>query len=118
MPKLQPIEAVDATRIDVLSDDVDGSLRLGGTPRTGSVELDAPGGVPMGVWEMTAGAMRDVEVDEVFVVVSGEATVDLVEDGEVVATVDLRPGVVCRLRAGMTTRWSVPDRLRKVYLLG
>ena len=47
----------------------------------GYAELDvsADGTRELGVWEMTAGAMRDVEADEVFLVIAGRATVEFVD---------------------------------------
>ena len=35
---------------------------VAGAPKTGSLDLDEDMG--MGIWEMTPGAMRDVEIDE------------------------------------------------------
>lgn len=72
----------------------------------------------VGVWEMTVGTMRDIEIDAVFVVIEGEATVTLLNGDAPTKTIHLRPGTVCRLTAGMATRWSVPSRLRKLYILG
>lgn len=69
-------------------------------------------GVEAGVWEMTAGCVRDVESDEIFVVLSGDATLRF-DDGE---TFDLRPGVLVKLRAGDHTEWRVRDTLRKLYV--
>jgi uncharacterized cupin superfamily protein len=73
-------------------------------------ELDD--GVETGVWEMTAGCVRDVEHDEIFVVLSGDATLRF-DDGEMV---DLRPGTLVRLHAGDRTEWCVRDTLRKLYV--
>lgn len=96
---------------------------VAGTPSTGSVALGTfgggeSGGREYGVWEMTPGAMRDIEVDELFVVVAGEATVvfegDAVEgDGRVI---HLTAGSVGRLEEGDRTVWTVTETLRKVYL--
>lgn len=83
-----------------------------GDPRAGHRPLAGLGGLEVGVWEMTEGVATDVEVDEVFVVLSGEATVDF-HDGE---RIDLAPGAVVRLRAGDRTVWTVHSTLRKVYL--
>lgn len=88
------------------------------SPRTGSRTLASIGDAEVGVWEMTAGVMHDVEVDELFVVIDGEATVTLLDGGEAIRAIELGPGTVCRLSAGMTTRWDVPRLLRKVYILG
>ena len=91
---------------------LDPSTVVQGTPEAGSRALAAVAGVEVGVWEMTQGAATDVEVDEVFVVVSGAATVSF-QDGELV---DLSPGTVVRLRAGDQTTWVVHETLRKIYV--
>ena len=68
----------------------------------------------VGVWEMSAGAMRDVEADEVFVVLAGAATVEFSDPA--LPPIELRPGSVVRLEAGMRTIWTVRETLRKVYV--
>jgi len=83
-----------------------------GDPQAGSRVLDAFAGVEVGVWEMTAGTATDVEADEVFVVLTGSATVTFA-DG---ARLDLQPGMVVRLREGEQTTWAVHETLRKVYV--
>jgi uncharacterized cupin superfamily protein len=84
-----------------------------GSPRTGLWEA---GSGQWGVWEMTPGAMRDVEVDEYFVVISGSGTLERANGGEP-EVVELSPGVVCRLNVGEETIWRVNEALRKVYWL-
>ena len=64
-----------------------------------------------GVWEHGVGASTDVEVDEVFVVVSGRATIE-VEGGP---TIEVGPGAVGVLEAGARTTWRVHETLRKVF---
>ncbi|WP_179474421.1 cupin domain-containing protein [Mycolicibacterium vinylchloridicum] len=86
---------------------------LGGEPHTGTAELGQFGGLEIGVWEMTPGVMRDVEAEEVFVVLSGAATVGF-EDGGPPLT--LSAGDVVRLTKGTRTVWTVTETLRKVYL--
>lgn len=71
------------------------------------------GGLAVGIWEMTPGVMRDVESDEVFVVLSGSAAVEF-EDGT--APLLLGSGDVVQLAAGTRTVWRVTETLRKVYL--
>lgn len=83
-----------------------------GAPEAGSRALAAVSGVEVGVWQMTPGTATDVEVDEVFVVLSGSGTVSF-EDGE---RVDLGPGSVVRLRAGEHTTWVVRETIRKIYV--
>jgi len=87
---------------------------LAGTPSSGLVELDAFQGVDYGVWELTPGTVTDVEEDELFVVLAGDATVRF-EDG---SSIDLAPGSVVRLREGERTEWEVRETLRKIYLVG
>ena len=84
-----------------------------GAPEAGARALAAVSGVEVGVWEMTPGTATDVEVDEVFVVLSGAGTVSFDDDGE---QVDLAPGSVVRLRAGERTTWVVRETIRKIYV--
>ena len=118
MSTLQPFTAVDTRALDLDPSPVPDDQRLAGTPATGAVRLGTVGGANIGVWEMTAGGMRDVEVDEVFLVIDGEATVTWTRPDGTETTIELRPGVLCRLEAGMTTRWDVTRNLRKFYLAG
>lgn len=85
-----------------------------GRPHTGVGGLGNFAGLEVGVWEMTPGVMRDVEADEVFVVISGAATVEFA-DGT--APLVLGPGDVVRLAEGAETVWTVTETLRKVYLV-
>ncbi len=66
----------------------------------------------IGIWEHTPGVSRDVEADEVFVVLSGDASVAF-DDGS--PTIELRPGSLVRLSAGQRTMWTVRETLRKVF---
>lgn len=86
---------------------------LEGAPTTGSRTLDDSLGVEVGVWEITPGTSTDVEVDEVFVVLSGRATVHDVEE----EPLEIGPGSVVRLREGMSTTWVVHETLRKIYVI-
>ena len=84
-----------------------------GSPHVSGVILhESPDGrIVRGVWEHTAGTSRDVEADELFVVLSGRATI-AVEDGPVL---DVGPGDTAVLRAGDRTVWTVHETLRKVF---
>ncbi|WP_341578415.1 cupin domain-containing protein [Microbacterium schleiferi] len=118
MTRLAPFQPLDVAAVDVAGVSVPEDLRLEGEPSTGFIDVAVVGDTTVGIWEMTAGSMRDIEADEVFVVVSGEATVELVgQDGQVTRTIELRAGSLCRLETGMLTRWHVPVGLRKVYIL-
>ncbi|MFC9557189.1 cupin domain-containing protein [Rhodococcus sp. NPDC056960] len=84
-----------------------------GQPWTGTTALlsfEQP--VEVGVWEMTQGTCRDVEIDEFFLVLSGRATVT-VNGGPPLA---LTAGVGLRLHAGDRTIWVVESTLRKIYI--
>lgn len=96
-----------------------------GSPSTGFVALGEFGGNEYGVWEMTVGSMADVEADELFVVLSGTATVELrtahtdehaIVEGQDGSVASLVAGSVGRLAAGMETIWTVSETLRKVYI--
>lgn len=87
---------------------------LSGSPTTGSLVLEERAdGTEVGVWEMTPGVATDVEVDELFVVLSGSATVDGVTE----QPLELAPGSVVKLTAGMRTTWTVRETLRKIYVI-
>ncbi|MGO2140821.1 MAG: cupin domain-containing protein [Leucobacter sp.] len=89
-----------------------------GAPRAGSADIDAGPGLELGVWEMTAGTAVDVEADECFVVLRGSATVTIFsESDEPDEVLELRPGSLGRLAAGMRTEWVIHEDLRKVYIL-
>lgn len=93
---------------------------VAGSPAAGIATPTGPGeaglgeglGVEVGVWELSEGVVTDTEVDEVFVVVAGAGSVTF-GGGE---TIDLRPGVVVRLREGERTTWTVTETLRKVWI--
>ncbi|MCV7192383.1 cupin domain-containing protein [Mycolicibacterium brumae] len=82
-------------------------------PTTAATALGEFGGLEVGVWEMSPGVMTDVEAEELFVVLSGAATVEF-DDGS--PALALRAGDVVRLAGGSHTVWTVTETLRKVYL--
>jgi uncharacterized cupin superfamily protein len=88
-------------------DVVSGAPTLGTTP----VTTLGDSGVEIGVWEMSVGAVRDVEVDEVFLVLAGAATITV--DG---SSVSVGAGDLVRLTAGTSTTWQVTSPLRKLYI--
>lgn len=107
-------QVADASSLVLAHEPVPADQVVAGTPATGHEVLDDAAGRTIGVWEMTPGAMRDVEGDEVFVVLSGDATVEFVDPPA--PPVELRPGSVARLASGMHTVWTVRETLRKVYV--
>lgn len=104
----------DASRLALDQEPVPEGQVVAGTPATGHAVLEEAAGGTIGVWEMTPGAMRDVEADEVFVVLAGDATVEF--DDPAVSAIELVPGAIVRLEAGMRTVWTVRETLRKVYV--
>lgn len=86
---------------------------LHGSPAVGQIELLSDHLTSVGIWEITPGVVTDTEVDEIFVVVSGRATVEFEGDDR---TVTLGPGSVGRLAAGSRSRWTVTETLRKIYV--
>lgn len=85
-----------------------------GDQLAGSIDLGAFAGGSFGVWTITEGVSTDVEVDEVSVILSGRGSVEDLDSGQVV---QLAPGTVLRLAAGVRTRWTIVEQLRKVYVV-
>lgn len=113
-PRLHPGTIADAASVELEHVPVEPDQVVAGSPTTGHVVLDVDGGRTIGVWEMSVGAMRDVEADEVFVVLAGAATVEFEHPHS--SPIVLRPGSVVRLESGMRTIWTVRQTLRKVYV--
>ena len=113
MSDIAPNSVANAAAVPLAMAAVPDDQRVGGEPATGSAVLGTFADLEVGVWEMTTGAMRDIEADELFVVLSGSARVDFA-DGS--ASLELGPGDVVRLAAGTQTQWTVHQPLRKVYL--
>ncbi len=93
--------------------ELDPASVLEGTPEVTEATLwtSEDGRIIRGVWQITEGTVTDVEADELFVVVSGKATV-AVEGGP---TLELAPGVLGVLARGARTTWIVHETLRKVF---
>ncbi|GAA3690987.1 cupin domain-containing protein [Arthrobacter ginkgonis] len=114
---LKPGQALRVNRLPLDHGPVPAEQAAVGTPTVGWMTLTELDGFEVGVWELTEGTMYDVEIDEVFVVTAGRATV-VIEPagGHPVRRAELAPGTVMRLAAGMRTVWTVTEPLRKVYL--
>lgn len=110
---MKPNSLVHAASLFVEHEDVGPDQVVDGYPRTGVGKLGRFGERELGVWEMTPGVMRDVEADELFVVLSGVAIVEF-DDGA--TPLRLTGGDVVRLAEGTRTVWTVTETLRKVYL--
>lgn len=92
-------------RLDPIGDDPSG-------PGAGLVDVALVDGMEVGVWDHTEGTSTHVELDEVFVVISGSVTVT--EDGR--EPIRFGPGDVGILREGARTTWTVHETLRKVWI--
>ena len=105
--------AFRASELDLEPVALDLNQVLEGSPRVSELVLwtSADGGMVAGVWQITEGVVTDVEADELFVVVSGLATVEI-EGGP---TLELSPGVMGILHAGDRTVWRIRETLRKVF---
>lgn len=86
-----------------------------GSPETGILELPDFAGVSVGIWEHTEGVSTDTEADEVFIVISGGATIEFTDEDT--PPLEVAAGDIVRLSAGVKTRWIVRDHIRKVYLV-
>lgn len=115
VPPLAPRMVSAALREELKYEAVVPEKVLEGSPTTGYKDLGVWKGLEVGVWEMTPGSMRDTEVEEIFVVIAGDATLTRTVEGKEVA-IELSPGVVCHLEEGEENRWDVRVALRKIYL--
>jgi uncharacterized cupin superfamily protein len=105
--------AVHAASLKISTSPVRQECRVNGgdVPNAGASAISCDF-LDCGVWEHSAGRSCDVEVDEVFVVVEGVATVTKL-DGSVM---HLKPGTIGVLKAGDVTTWNVESALRKVWI--
>jgi uncharacterized cupin superfamily protein len=76
------------------------------------VHESGDGRVQRGIWQITPGVVTDTEADEMFVVVTGRATIELLDSG---TTMEVGPGDLVVFQDGERTRWTVHETLRKVY---
>lgn len=86
---------------------------LAGSPTTAVHELATLGGIEVGIWEMTPGTATDTEADEVFVVLSGRATIAFASSG--LPDLEVGPGSVVRtlhaLADGLQAAWMLDPSL-------
>jgi len=94
-------------------DAIDPAKVVSGDPEVRVLPLHDSDDLTVGVWQHSTGVSTDVEADEVFVVLSGRATVE-VDDGP---TLEVGPGDVGLLPAGARTTWTVHETLRKIYVV-
>ncbi|MER6349229.1 cupin domain-containing protein [Streptomyces sp. NPDC001595] len=88
---------------------------VSGAPEvTGKVVWESADGRQVrGIWQITPGVVTDTEADELFVVISGSATIE-VEGGP---TLTVGAGDMAVLREGDRTTWTVHETLRKAYAI-
>jgi uncharacterized protein len=110
---MKPNSVVRAVALDLEHEPVPAEQSVDGAPTTAAMAVDEFAGLEIGVWEMTPGVMSDVEAEEVFVVLTGCATVEFADGSP---TLRLGSGDVVRLAQGAKTIWTVTETLRKVYL--
>ncbi|MFJ2618658.1 cupin domain-containing protein [Glutamicibacter sp. NPDC087344] len=109
--------SVDALSTDLAHEPVPAEQSVSGDPTTAVQSLGEIFGTEFGLWEMSAGTMRDVEAEELFIVLSGSGKVTIhAVNGFEEEVVNLVPGSICHLREGMNTTWVLEEPLRKVYL--
>ncbi|WP_328910034.1 cupin domain-containing protein [Streptomyces sp. NBC_00234] len=100
---------------DLEPEPLDPAQIVSGSPEvTGKVVWESEDGRRLrGVWQITPGVVTDTEVDEMFVVLSGSATIE-VEGGP---TLTVGPGDLAVLHEGDRTTWTVHETLRKAYAI-
>ena len=105
--------AVHVADVDLEPDPLDPESILDGAPEAFNrvVWESDDGRVIRGVWQMTPGTASDTEANEMFVVISGRATITP-EGGE---PFDVGPGDLGVLEEGARTTWVVHETLRKAY---
>jgi uncharacterized protein len=113
MTELTPSFPIDPNSAELESWPLEPDQIVSGSPEVSGLVLhtSADERVERGIWQHTAGVSTDTESDELFVVLSGRATI-AVEGG---ATLEVGPGSVAVLRAGDRTTWTVHETLRKIY---
>lgn len=82
-----------------------------GSPTAGLLDFGTEG-FACGIWEHSEGVSTDIEADEVFVVLSGRARIEV--DGQ--EDLHIQPGDVVLLEAGAKTTWHVAEPLRKFWV--
>ena len=104
---------VPAASLELTPDPLDPSQVVSGNPQVSTHELLDSESLAVGVWQHTAGVSTDVEVDELFVVLRGRATIEVAGG----PTLEVGPGDVGVLEAGAETTWTVHEDLRKIYII-
>jgi uncharacterized cupin superfamily protein len=107
------VRAAALPDVDLEESPLDPAQVVEGAPVVRSLALHDADDLGVGIWQHSVGVSIDVEADEVFVVLSGRATIE-VEGGP---SLEVGPGDVGLLPAGASTRWTVHETLRKIYVV-
>ena len=95
------------------ADPLDASQVVSGDLGVRVLTLHDSDDLAVGVWQHSTGVSTDVEADEIFVVLSGRATVEVAGG----PTLEVGPGDVGLLPVGARTTWTVHETLRKIYVV-
>mmetsp|Transcript_16733 Transcript_16733/g.25128 ORF Transcript_16733/g.25128 Transcript_16733/m.25128 type:complete len:122 (-) Transcript_16733:192-557(-) len=108
-----PSYSCSVREVELDEDQLEPNKVVSGSPVVSSRVLSTSynGNVVRGIWKCTEGVVTDVEEDEFFTVVEGQATV-IVEGG---ATMELYPGVAGEFRRGDKTTWHIREPILKTF---
>lgn len=110
-------EPIDTHALPLSHEPIEDWQRIDATAAatTAFAELGTIAGAEYGLWEMSTGAMRDVEGEEVFLVISGSGRIEFDEPTQ--PAIALVQGSLVRLEKGMKTRWFIDEApLRKLFI--
>lgn len=110
-PAVVRAAALDDAELD--PSPLDAAQIVGDEPDVRTLAVHADDTVLIGIWQHGPGVSTDVEADEVFVVLAGRATIEFDDH----PTIECGPGDLVMLPAGVSTRWTVHETLRKVYVI-
>ncbi|GGW10350.1 cupin domain-containing protein [Streptomyces capoamus] len=112
---MTPSFALHIADADLEPEPLDPDQIVSGSPEvTGKVVWESADGRQIrGIWQITPGVVTDTEADELFVVISGSATIEVAHG----PTLTVGPGDLAVLRAGDRTTWTVHETLRKAYAI-
>ena len=80
---------------------------------TGIHELPEIAGASVGIWGIQPGTYQNTDENELFVVLSGAATITFSPSQD---RIEVSAGSIVQLNEGETSLWEVTETLRKVYV--